>query len=113
MSSNQRVFITSCKTTLICINATTVAPNLNALIFIVFFNTSLHATPYHSMCTSLFQQITKMYDMLNKKSLGLLKKGAVKQSRINSTVKLGLSLWLNRLVRPKTDIRWRPSELVG
>ena len=26
--------------------------------------------------------ITKMYDMLNKNSLGLLKKGAAKQSRI-------------------------------
>ena len=79
MSSNQHVFITSCKTTLICINTDLhgklppVAPNVNALVFIVFFNISLHATPYHSMCIFLFQQITKMYDIL---SLGLLKKQA-------------------------------------
>ena len=78
MSSNPHVFITSCKTTLICINANLlwklppVAPNVNGLVFIVFFNTSLHATPYHSMCISIFQLITKMYDM---HSLGLLKKG--------------------------------------
>ena len=80
MSSNQHVFITSCKTTLICINANLhgklppVAPNVNALVFIVLFNTSLHATSCHSMCISLFQQITTMYDMLNKNSLGLLKR---------------------------------------
>ena len=49
---------------------------------------SLHATPYHGICISIFQQITKMYDMLNKNSPGLLKKGAAKQSRINSIVKL-------------------------
>ena len=35
---------------------------------------SLHATPYHNMCISIFQQITKMYDMLNKNSQGLLKR---------------------------------------
>ena len=44
------------------------------------FNTSLYATPYYS--TYVYHQITKMYDMLNKNSLGLLKKGAAKQSRI-------------------------------
>ena len=49
---------------------------VNALVFIMFFSTSLYATPYYSMC------ITKMYDMLNKNSLVLLKKGAAKQSRI-------------------------------
>ena len=49
---------------------------VNALVFIMFLSTSLYATPYYSMC------ITKMYDMLNKNSLGLLKKGAAKQSRI-------------------------------
>ena len=62
MSSNPHVFITSCKTTLICINAnlhgklSPVALNVNVLVFIVFFNTSLHAAPYHSMCISIFQQ---------------------------------------------------------
>ena len=48
----------------------------------------LHATPYRDMCISIFQQITKMYDMLNKNSQGLLKKGTAKQSRIKSIVKL-------------------------
>ena len=90
VSSNPHVFITSCKTTLICINANLhgklppVALNVNALVFIVFFNTSLHAIPDLSICVVLYssKQITKMYDMLNKNSLGLLKKGAAKQSRI-------------------------------
>ena len=63
------------------------APNVNAMVLIVFFNTSLHVTPYHSICISLFHQITKMYDMLNKNSLGLLKKSAAKQSKIKSIVK--------------------------
>ena len=40
----------------------------------------LHHITY-SMC------ITKMYDMLNKISLGLLKKGAAKQSEIKKGVK--------------------------
>ena len=55
-----------------------VAPNVNALIFIVCI----------ILVFIIFQQTTKMYDMLNKNSLGLLKKGAVKQNRINSIVKL-------------------------
>ena len=63
MSSNPHVFITSCKTTLVCINANLymklppVALNVNALVFIVFnYNTSLHATPYHSMYISKLQK---------------------------------------------------------
>ena len=41
---------------------------------------------WSSLCSSapayMLHHITKMYDMLNKNSLGLLKKGAAKQSRI-------------------------------
>ena len=59
-------------------------PDYGILVFFVF----LHATLYHGMCISIFQQFTKMYDMLNKNSQGLLKKGAAKQSRIKSIVKL-------------------------
>ena len=51
--------------------------------------------------------IAKISDMLNKNSLGLLKKGAAKQSRIKSTV------WhLRWLVRTRADISLRPSGLV-
>ena len=87
--------ITSCKTTLICINTNLheklppVAPNVNALVFIVFWlqYQPIHAIPCHSMYISMFQQIAKIYDMLNINSLGLLKKGAAKQSRIKNTRK--------------------------
>ena len=40
------------------------------------------------MCISIFQQFTKMHDMLNKNSLGLLKKSATKQSTVESKVLL-------------------------
>ena len=30
---------------------------------------SLHATPYHGMCVSILQQITKMYDTVQHKTL--------------------------------------------
>ena len=51
--------------------------------------------------------ITKISDMLNKNSLGLLKKGAANQSRIKSIV------WhLRWPVRTRADISLRPSELV-
>ena len=36
------------------------------------------------ICVSANYKITKMYDMLNKNSLGLLKKGVAKQNRIKS-----------------------------
>ena len=59
--------------------------------------------------------------MLNKNSLGLLKKGAAKQSRIKSIVwhlrwpvrtRADISLRPSGLVRSRTDIKLRPSELV-
>ena len=80
----------SCKTILVCINANLlgklppVAPNVNALVFIVCINCvlalilgSLHATPYYGMCISIFQQIIKMYDIRTKqKQPGAIKKGS-------------------------------------
>ena len=45
--------------------------------------------------------------MLNKNSLGLLKKGAAKQSRIKS-----IAWYLKWLVRTRADISLRPSGLV-
>ena len=65
--------------------------------------------------------IAKISDMLNKNSLGLLKKGAAKQSRIKSIVwhlrwpvrtRADISLCPSGLVRSRTDIKLRPSELV-
>ena len=67
-----------------------------------------------------------MYDykyiyMLNKNSLGLLKKGAAKQSRIKSIAwhlrwlvrtRADISLRPSELVRPRTDIKLRPSAFV-
>ena len=73
--------------------------------------------------------------MLNKSSLGLLKKGVAKQSRIKSIawhlrwvvrtradislrpselvrLRTDIKLQLSELVRPRTDIKLRPSELV-
>ena len=48
-----------------------------------------------------------MSNMLNKNSLGLLKKGAAKQSRIKS-----IAWHLRWLVRTRADISLRPSGLV-
>ena len=65
--------------------------------------------------------ITKISDMLSKNSLGLLKKGAAKQSRIKSIVwhlrwfvrtRADIIVRQSGLVRLKTDIKLRPSELV-
>ena len=65
--------------------------------------------------------IAKISDMLNKNSLGLLKKGAAKQSRIKSIVwhlrwlvrtRADISLRPSGLVRSRTDIKLQPSELV-
>ena len=65
--------------------------------------------------------ITKISDMLNKNSLGLLKKGAAKQSRIKSIVwhlrwlvrtRADISLRPSGLVRSRTDIKLRPSAFV-
>ena len=65
--------------------------------------------------------ITKISDMLNKNILGLLKKGAAKQSRIKSIVwhlrwlvrtRANISLWPSGLVRSRTDIKLRPSAFV-
>ena len=65
--------------------------------------------------------ITKISDMLNKNSLGLLKKGAAKQSRIKSIAwhlrwpvrtRADISLHPSGLVRSRTDIKLQPSELV-
>ena len=65
--------------------------------------------------------ITKISDMLNKTSLGLLKKGVAKQSRIKSIVwhlrwfvrtRADISLRPSGLVRLRTDIKLRPRELV-
>ena len=59
--------------------------------------------------------------MLNKNSLGLLKKGAAKQSRIKSITwhlrwlvrtRADISLRPSELVRPRTDIKLRPSAFV-
>ena len=59
--------------------------------------------------------------MLNKNSLGLLKKGAAKQSRIKSIAwhlrwlvrtRADISLRPSGLVRPRTDIKLRPSAFV-
>ena len=72
-------------------------------LLLVAPNWSSLCSCFNSLCIPLFQQITKMYDMLNKNSLGLLRKGAAKQSRFESIVKLWkeqeLNLWVNRLVR--------------
>ena len=58
----------------------------------------MHSYP----CSGFILQ--KISDMLNKNSLGLLKKGAAKQSRI---------IWhLRWLVRTRADISLRPSGLV-
>ena len=74
----------------------------NALIFIMIIY-------YHVYC------------MLSKNSLGLLKKGAAKQSRIKSIVwhlrwlvrtRADISLRPSGLVRSRTDITLQPSELV-
>ena len=63
----------------------------------------------------------KISDMLNKNSLGLLKKGVAKQSRIKSIVwhlrwpvitRADISLRISGLVRSRTDIKLQPSELV-
>ena len=51
--------------------------------------------------------LTKTNDMLNKNSLGLLKKGAAKQSRIKS-----IAWHLRWHVRTRADISLRPSGLV-
>ena len=70
---------------------------------------------------SAVELITKISDMLSKNSLGLLKKGAAKQSRIKSIVwqmrwpvrtRADISLRPSGLVRSRTDIKLRPSELV-
>ena len=59
--------------------------------------------------------------MLSKNSLGLLKKGAAKQSRIKSIAwhlrwvvrtRADISLWPGGLVRPRTDIKLWPSAFV-
>ena len=58
--------------------------------------------------------LTKTNDMLNKNSLGLLKKGAAKESRIKSIAwhlrwhvrtRADISLRQSGLVRPRTDIK--------
>ena len=63
-----------------------------------------------------------VYNMLNKNSLGLLKKGAAKQSRIKSIAwylrwlvrtRADISLRPSGLVRSRTDIKLRPSAFVG
>ena len=65
--------------------------------------------------------IAKISDMLNKSSLGLLKKDAAKQSRIKSIVwhlrwlvrtRADISLRPSGLVRSRTDIKLRPSAFV-
>ena len=65
--------------------------------------------------------ITKIRDMLSKNSLGLLKKGTAKQSRIKSIVwhlrwllrtRADINLRPSGLVRSRTDIKLQPSELV-
>ena len=59
--------------------------------------------------------------MLNKNSLGLLKKGAAKQKRIKNIMwhlrwlvrtRADISLWPSELVRPRTDIKLQPVGLV-
>ena len=62
-----------------------------------------------------------MIIMLNKNSLGLLKKGAAKQSRIKSIAwhlrwlvrtRADISLRPSGLVRPRTDIKLQPNAFV-
>ena len=64
---------------------------------------------------------TYVYLKAKQNSLGLLKKGAPKHSRIKSIAwhlrwlvrtRTDISLWPSRLVRPRTDIKLRPSKLV-
>ena len=59
--------------------------------------------------------------MLNKNSLGLLKKGTAKQGRIKRIIwhlrwlvrtRADISLRLSGKVKPRTDIKLRPSPLV-
>ena len=86
----------------------------------------LQVHPYeHSFLYTYFSSsrfTTKISDMPNKNSLGLLKKGAAKQSRIKNIVwhlrwlvRTGadISLQPSGLVRPRNDIKLRPSRLVG
>ena len=65
--------------------------------------------------------LTKTNDMLNKNSLGLLKKATAKQSRLKSIAwhlswlvrtRADISLRPSGLVRPRTDIKLRPSVFV-
>ena len=78
----------------------------------------IYCSVYLRNCTLL----TDTYFMLNKNSLGPLKKDAAKQSRIKNIVwylrwpvrtRNDISLWPSGLVRPKTNyIKLRPSALV-
>ena len=75
---------------------------------------------FYVKCMRKCNQYTYIH-MLNKNSLGLLKKGAAKQSRIKSIAwhlrwlvrtRADISLRPSRLVRPRTDIKLRPSAFV-
>ena len=67
-------------------------PNINVCMYICMY-----------VCMHVFMYVC----MLNKNSLGLLKKGAAKQSRIKS-----IAWHLRWLVRTRADISLRPSGLV-
>ena len=56
--TNPHVFTSSYKATLMYFygKLPPVAPYVNALVFIMFFSTSLYATPYFSMCITKLQK---------------------------------------------------------
>ena len=79
---------------------------------------------YQHSSSAIFKNSVDVFlymHMLNKNSLGLLKKGAAKQSRIKSIAwhlrwlvrtRADISLWPSGLVRPRTDIKLRPRAFV-
>ena len=54
------------------------------LLYMLLFHFEVHPYVHSYLQYKYFRLLTKTNDMLNKNSLGLLKKGAAKQSRIKS-----------------------------
>ena len=94
------------------------------LLYMFLFQFEVHPYVHSYLYYKYFSSgwlITKISDMLNKNSPGLLKKGAAKQSRIKSIAwhlrwlvrtRADIGLRPSGLVRSRTDIKLRPSELV-
>ena len=91
------------------------------LLYMLLFQFEVHPYVHSYLYFSSGLLITKINDMLSKNSLGLLKKGAAKQSRIKSIAwhfrcfvrtRADISLWPSGLVRARTDIKLRPSTFI-